>query len=124
MKLSELVSAANMPGSLILGGSEHQDVDIRHIAEDSRRVEEGCLFVAVKGSTTDGHRFIRQALEKGAVAVAGSHEERPGDLQLNVPYVYVPDDRRAVALFAAAFFGFPSRKLQVVGVTGTDGKTT
>lgn len=100
------------------------DADIRHIAEDSRRVEPGSLFVAVKGSAHDGHKFISQALENGAVAVAGSRQERPADLPGDVPYVYVPDDRAAVAQLSAAYFGYPSRKLQVIGVTGTDGKTT
>jgi UDP-N-acetylmuramoyl-L-alanyl-D-glutamate--2,6-diaminopimelate ligase len=63
-------------------------------------------------------------LQRGAVAVAGEREERPADLPEGMPYVHVPDDRQAVAQLAAAFFGHPSRKLQVIGVTGTDGKTT
>ncbi len=122
MNLSDLLAAANMQGAGILGSAA--EVDVKHIAEDSRRVEPGCLFVAVKGRMSDGHRFIPQALEGGAVAVAGTREQRPEGLPESVPYVHVPDDRRAVALFSAAFFGFPSRRLQVVGVTGTDGKTT
>ena len=87
-------------------------------------MQEGTLFVAVRGSVHDGHKFIGDALGRGAVAVAGVREERPEGLSEDVPYVHVPDDRRAVALLSAAFFGYPSRKLQVVGVTGTDGKTT
>jgi UDP-N-acetylmuramoyl-L-alanyl-D-glutamate--2,6-diaminopimelate ligase len=122
MELSKLLSAASLDGAATLG--EALEVDITHIAEDSRRVEAGSIFVAVRGKTADGHRFIPQALAAGAVAVAGSREERPDGLPDGVPYVHVPDDRRAVALLSAAFFDFPSRKLQVVGVTGTDGKTT
>lgn len=122
MELDRLVRDAGISGSKILGLSEQ--VDIAHIAEDSRRVERGSLFVAVKGSAYDGHRFIPDALERGAVAVAGEMGERPAEMPDGVPYVYVPDDRRAVAELSAAFFGYPSRKLQVIGVTGTDGKTT
>src|ERR1043165_8675320 len=71
---------------------------IAHIAEDSRRVEPGSLFVAVRGKTTDGHRFIAQAIAQGAVAVAGTREERPDELPDDVPYIHVPNDRQAVAL--------------------------
>lgn len=124
MNLTQLLSRAIIPNTKILDGSEIGQVDIVHIAEDSRRVEPGSLFVAVHGKTTDGHRFIPQALAQGAVAVAGTREERPDELPSDVPYVHVPDDRTAVAILSAAFFDFPSRKLQVIGVTGTDGKTT
>src|SRR5437868_4624420 len=123
MKLARLLAAASMQGMAVIGNANAQ-VDISHIAEDSRRVEPGSLFVAVRGKSADGHRFIPQALAAGAVAVAGAHEERPERLPVGVPYVHVPDDRRAVALFSTAFFDFPSRRLRVVGVTGTDGKTT
>src|SRR5436190_12779013 len=121
MNLQELLVLASMPEVLVQGMGEP---DITNIAEDSRRVEPGCLFVAVRGRSHDGHAFIPQALERGAVAVAGERMELPDGLPADVPYVHVPDDRQAVALFSAAFFDFPSRKLQVIGVTGTDGKTT
>lgn len=123
MKLQQLIADGAFTESRIIGRRDGE-VDITHVAEDSRRVEAGSLFVAVKGSVHDGHRFIPQALDRGAVAVAGEREERPGGLPESVPYVYVPDDRRAVAQLSAALFGYPSRKLQVIGVTGTDGKTT
>ena len=122
MKLDELLSIAQMPGARVLGGDNQ--VNITHIAEDSRRVEPGSLFVAVQGSVNDGHRFVPQALERGAAAVAGEREERPERLPDNVPYVHVPSSRQAVALFSASFFNFPSHRLKVIGVTGTDGKTT
>src|SRR5438477_11407268 len=112
MLLEQLLSAAAMPGMSVLG--RLPIVDITHIAEDSRRVEPGGLFVAVRGRSSDGHRYISAALERGAVAVAGANEERPAGLPDEVPYIQVPDDREAVALFSAAFFDFPSRKLQVI----------
>ncbi len=123
MNLNALLADSNIEGVRTLN-SHGNEVDITHIAEDSRRVEPGSLFVAVKGSLHDGHRFIQQALERGAVAVAGSRSERPTELPEGIPYVHVPNDRESVARFSAAYFGYPSRKLQVIGVTGTDGKTT
>src|SRR5438874_950743 len=122
MHLRQLRSSANIPDAYILG--DNPQVEITHIAENSRVSQAGTLFVAVRGSVHDGHKFIADALGRGAVAVAGVRDERPDGLPDGVPYVHVPDDRRAVALISAAFFGYPSRKLQVVGVTGTDGKTT
>jgi UDP-N-acetylmuramoyl-L-alanyl-D-glutamate--2,6-diaminopimelate ligase len=123
MDLNALLDGSSIAGVKILGPNGGK-VDITHIAEDSRRVEPGSLFVAVIGSLHDGHRFIPQALERGAVAVAGSRSERPTELPEGLPYVQVPNDREAVARLSAAYFGYPSRKLQVIGVTGTDGKTT
>jgi UDP-N-acetylmuramoyl-L-alanyl-D-glutamate--2,6-diaminopimelate ligase len=100
------------------------------VCYDSRRVEPGALFVAVPGVTErsrDGHDFIDQAVQRGAAAlvVQADHRlarERPA--ASGVPLVVVPDTRRALALLAAAFYGWPARRLRVVGVTGTDGKTT
>jgi UDP-N-acetylmuramoyl-L-alanyl-D-glutamate--2,6-diaminopimelate ligase len=123
MRLFDLLTNANIPGARILSDNS-QDVEITHIAENSRVTQPGTLFVAVKGASHDGHRFLGDALARGAVAVAGTREDRPDGLPGGVPYVHVPDDRKAVALLSAAFFGYPARKLQVVGVTGTDGKTT
>lgn len=122
MNLAQLVEQAHIDGASILGGNAN--VEVTHIAENSRQARPGTLFVAVHGSVHDGHKFIPGALELGAVAVAGMHTERPEGLPDSVPYLHVPDDRAAVAELSAAFFGHPSRKLQVVGVTGTDGKTT
>ena len=89
------------------------------VTHDSRRVRPGYVFVALKGQKHDGHRYIPEAIERGAVAVVGEE-----DLSLPLPYARVPDARRALSLLSAAFYGFPSRRLKVVGVTGTDGKTT
>jgi UDP-N-acetylmuramoyl-L-alanyl-D-glutamate--2,6-diaminopimelate ligase len=90
------------------------------IAIDSRQVRPGDLFVAVSGGTTDGHRYIAGALERGAAAVVG---EKPL-AGLAIPYIQVESSRQAVTHLAATIFGFPARKLVVIGVTGTDGKTT
>ncbi len=98
-----------------------RDLPIEAIAFDSRRVRPGAVFVAIPGTTTDGHRYIPDALARGAVAVVGQHA-RPAALP--VPYIQVPDAREALARMAAAFYDHPSRALRVIGVTGTDGKTT
>ncbi|MCS6842699.1 MAG: UDP-N-acetylmuramoyl-L-alanyl-D-glutamate--2,6-diaminopimelate ligase, partial [Caldilineales bacterium] len=97
-----------------------EGIEIAAITADSRQATPGSLFVAVRGATVNGHRFIPSAVERGAVAVVGA--EALSDLA--VPYVRVPDERAALAALAAALYGFPSRQLRVVGVTGTDGKTT
>jgi UDP-N-acetylmuramoyl-L-alanyl-D-glutamate--2,6-diaminopimelate ligase len=91
------------------------------IAYDSRRVEPGSVFVALKGQHVDGSSFVRQAVERGAVAVV-SHEPAPSGL--TVPWIIVRDPRLALALLAAEFAGHPSSEMQVIGITGTNGKTT
>jgi UDP-N-acetylmuramoyl-L-alanyl-D-glutamate--2,6-diaminopimelate ligase len=115
MRLSQLISA--LPSIALPMG---KDPEIAGVGGDSRRIHEGDLFVACTGGTVDGHEFIPQALSAGAAAVVGERER----LRLAVPYVRVPDSRLALGLLAAAWFGFPSRRLVLIGVTGTDGKTT
>lgn len=95
-------------------------VPIGGIAFDSRRVEPGDLFVALPGGSTDGHRYIPEAIRRGAAAVVGTQALEP----LPIPYARVKDSRRALAILSATFYGFPARRLTVLGVTGTDGKTT
>lgn len=93
---------------------------VRDITMDSRRVKPGGLFVAWDGMQADGHLHISDAVAGGAVAVIGTKPiTEPG-----VPYIQVKDSRSAYAWLSAAFYGFPARKLTVIGVTGTDGKTT
>jgi UDP-N-acetylmuramoyl-L-alanyl-D-glutamate--2,6-diaminopimelate ligase len=94
-------------------------VTVTDLAYDARRVEPGGLFVCVPGLKADGHDFAPQAVANGAVALI---VERP--LELDVPQLVVTDTRGAMALAADAFFGMPTRELEVVGVTGTNGKTT
>jgi UDP-N-acetylmuramoyl-L-alanyl-D-glutamate--2,6-diaminopimelate ligase len=96
------------------------DIPITGIAIDNRLVRPGDLFVAMKGGMADGHDFIPDAIERGAGAVVGD-TLLDG---LSVPYIRVENSRRALTWLAAAFYGNPGRKLTVIGVTGTDGKTT
>ena len=99
------------------------DREISGLTPDSRQVQHGSLFVAYSGENVDAHRFIPQAVARGAVAIVGERE-RPADLPHSVAYVQVPDGRIALAQLAAAWHGYPSRDMTVIGVTGTEGKTT
>lgn len=93
------------------------------VAYDSRRAVRGAVFVAVPGEHTDGHRHALSAVEAGAIAVVAERPPEPA-LPPHVPLILVPDTQRALAPLAAAFYGHPSARLTVAGVTGTDGKTT
>lgn len=93
---------------------------ITGVTYNSRDVQSGFLFFAVKGMKVDGHEFIPHAIDRGAAGVVGTHPVRG----LPVPYLQVEDTREALALFSAAFYNHPGRRLAVIGVTGTDGKTT
>jgi UDP-N-acetylmuramoyl-L-alanyl-D-glutamate--2,6-diaminopimelate ligase len=117
MRLADLLTA--LPSAEMRGET---DVPIEAIVCDSRQVTSGSLFVAYKGVTVDGHDFISQALTNGAVAVVA---ERPvAGLPDRAPLVVAPNGREALAFLSAAWHGFPARRLTVIGVTGTDGKTT
>ena len=98
------------------------DIQVSGICFDSRKVTEGCVFVAVKGTKTDGHDYIQEAIKKGCRAVLCEH--LPGQLKKGISYIRVNDPAKALGLMAAAFFSYPSDKLNLVGVTGTNGKTT
>ena len=95
------------------------DMEVRGIAYDSRHVSPGDVFVAVRGYQSDGHRYIGAAMEQGASLCVC--EEKPG---CAIPYVLVRDTRRALALMSCAFFSHPSRGMKMIGITGTNGKTT
>ena len=96
------------------------EVEITGIAMDSRAVKPGYLFAAMKGGNVDGHDYIHKAIENGAVAIVGDK-----DLSgLSVPYIRLENSRHALTWLAAAFYNWPAHKLTVIGVTGTDGKTT
>jgi len=114
--LSTLFSGFSFPFS----PSVIPDTPVTGIAIDSRKVEQGNLFIAISGGTVDGHDFIPEAIRRGASAVV-CDKEIAG---LPVPCIRVPDSRESLTWLAAAFFGFPGRKMTVIGVTGTDGKTT
>ncbi|GEJ45112.1 UDP-N-acetylmuramoyl-L-alanyl-D-glutamate--2,6-diaminopimelate ligase [Chryseobacterium sp. ON_d1] len=97
----------------------------REVAElviDSRKVTEGSLYVAMRGTVVDGHSFIASAIEKGAAAIAC--EELPQTLAENVTYILVKDSSKALGHLASNFYGNPSQKLKLIGVTGTNGKTS
>jgi hypothetical protein len=98
------------------------NVRIRQVQFDSRKVAPGDLFVAVKGTHTDGHQFIAKAIEQGAVAVVC--EEMPSELPDGVVFVRIENTQKNFGIIASAFYGNPSDNLKVVGVTGTNGKTT
>ncbi|MEZ4990320.1 MAG: UDP-N-acetylmuramoyl-L-alanyl-D-glutamate--2,6-diaminopimelate ligase [Saprospiraceae bacterium] len=98
------------------------DKTINSIVFDSRQVQAGSLFVAVRGTQTDGHQYIDKAVQQGAVAVIGEHTV--GDIPSGVTFLEVDNSHRALGLVSAAFYGHPSRQLRLVGVTGTNGKTT
>ena len=114
MELERLVAA--LAPVEVLGGPS---VEVRDLAYDARAVGPGALFFAVPGGRADGHDFAPEAVERGAVALVVERR-----LDLPVPQVVVPDTRAAMAPAANVFFGEPTRELEVVGVTGTSGKTT
>lgn len=109
----------SLPISWLLRG-ELPAVEVNSIQFDSRKITSGDIFVAFSGGNTDGHEFIINAIDKGAIAVVGTRDITG----LSVPYLRVEDSREALAYLAAAFYDHPARKLTMIGVTGTDGKTT
>jgi len=117
MKLSELLKLVKP--MTIIGSTE---TEITGVNIDSRKIKEGHLFVAIKGTQTDGHRFIPKALELGAIAVLC--EDIPEDCLPGITYVQVSSTEEAVGPVATVFYGEPSQHLKLVGVTGTNGKTT
>lgn len=94
-------------------------MEITGLTADSRQVKPGCLFVCLTGYTVDGHLYAAQAVQHGAVAVLSEK-----DLDVPATVVRVPDTRRAMAMLADRFYGSPTRELKLIGVTGTNGKTT
>jgi len=98
-----------------------QDIQIKFICSDSRKIQAGDLFVAFEGEFLDGHDYIIKAVKSGAVAVVG---DKPLDYKIDVPYILVENARKTLAHLAAAYYGRPSRRMVLIGVTGTDGKTT
>ncbi len=97
-------------------------VTIESICFDSRKAEEGTLFIAVRGLKSDGHHFINEVIQRGAIAIIC--EELPSDLKEGITYIRVRDASIALAFVCANFYDNPSSKLKLVGITGTNGKTT
>ena len=114
MKLYELLS-----GLQVLEMTADPQQEISCVTSDSRRVQPGSLFVAVEGFAADGNRFIPMAMEKGAVAVITA--QKP---EQNIPYVLVNSDRLALATVGTNYYGHPAESMTMIGVTGTNGKTS
>ncbi len=114
MKLKELLS-----GIPVLETTADLEAEIESIAYDSRKVTAGCLFVAIKGFASDGNRFIPMAMENGAVAVVTA--QKPEN---DIPYILVESDRQALALLSCNFYDHPAKSMTMIGITGTNGKTS
>lgn len=112
MKLSKLLEN-------VITVPEGDDLDIRDIAYNSKIIQKGDVFVCIKGYKTDGHRYAQMAVDNGAIAVVAQDK-----IDVSVPVIYVPDTRRALALMSKQYFGDPCSKIKLIGVTGTNGKTT
>ena len=117
MRLKELLK--NIKPTQVVGD---ENTDITGVNIDSRKIKQGHLFVAMKGTQVDGHQFIPKALDLGASAILC--EDLPAELKENVTYIQVVSTEDAVGKVATSFYGNPSEKLKLVGVTGTNGKTT
>ena len=144
MKLSELLRQVTYR---LVRGTD--DIRIQAVKYDSRLVEIGDVFVCIRGYETDGHRFLSDALEKGAAAVvvqeycAACRPERPDKVWMlcreyderiscqecwrfaeNITVAAVPDTRYALSRMASAYYGYPAKRMKIIGITGTKGKTT
>lgn len=119
MKLAELVESLETAAR-----SGGLGIEVTGLTDDSRAVKPGHVFVAVKGAKADGHRHLAQAVLAGAAALVVQEQPAGGSVPPSVPVIQVPDSRRAVGLLAGRFHGDPSSKLTMIGVTGTNGKTT
>ena len=117
MKLSELLKNVK-----VIANQGNIDIEIKDVNIDSRKIESGHLFIAMKGTQVDGHKFISKAIELGAVAIL--LEDMPEVLDEKVTYVQVASTEEEAGKVATMFYGEPSRKLKLVGATGTNGKTT
>ena len=117
MKLQEIINGIN-----ILETKGNCNLEISDIHIDSRKVEENHLFIAVKGTQTDGHAYIGKAIEKGAKAIVC--ETLPEDINNDITYIKVENTEDCVGKIATTFYGNPTSKLELIGVTGTNGKTT
>lgn len=125
IRLSTLLKG--LPKGLLVEELPDRDPQVHGIQLDSRKIRPGDLFIALSGGSVDGHRFVRDAVKHGAAAITGSRPQAEviSRKELGViPYAQVSDGRQALAHLSAGFYRFPARKLSMIGVTGTDGKTT
>ena len=117
MKLEELLSCIKIKQHI-----GNKDLEIRGLEIDSRNIKPGYLFIAIKGTATDGHTFIEKAIENGASAILCM--EIPENIRPEIAYIQVEDTEDAVGRVATNFYGNPTSKMKLIGVTGTNGKTT
>ena len=118
--LKQIVENISLPYNCT---TDQFDIEVTGIQYDSRLIEQGHIFVALEGGNLDGHKYIQSAVENGAVAVVGSQSVEDWN-QLAIPYFQFDNSRVALAHLSASFYKFPSRSMVLIGVTGTDGKTT
>ncbi len=104
-----------------MGTHNLSDIEITGITNDSRKVRPGYLYVAIKGYKADGHNFIKKSIECGAQAIVS---EEQSSLDTNIPQIIVHNTRKALSSLSCCFYNNPSQKINLVGVTGTNGKTT
>lgn len=116
MRLSELIE--NIPQKTVIN---FRDIEVTSLRYDSRAVERGSLFVALPGARTDGHSFIDAAIKNGAAVIVSQYRASDNN---SLPVIIVPDTRIALAQLSSIFYGDPSATMKLVGITGTDGKTT
>ena len=116
MKLDKLLERLDYT---VVQGSDSTEVTT--LINDSRKVEEGSVFVCISGAVSDGHKYAADVAAKGAAAVV---VEKDVEVPENVTVIKVEDTRYALALMSAAYFGYPADKMKVIGITGTKGKTT
>ena len=106
----------------LLQGS--MDTEVADVIYDSRKVTEGTMFVCMVGAVTDGHKYIPDAVAKGAKVIVAEREEACKDVPEDVTVLLVESARHALAYLSAAYFDYPAKKLTTIGLTGTKGKTT
>ena len=116
MKLDKLLERLDYT---VVQGSDSTEVTT--LINDSRKVEEGSVFVCISGAVSDGHKYAADVAAKGAAAVV---VEKDVEVPENVTVIKVEDTRYALAMMSAAYFGYPADKMKVIGITGTKGKTT
>ncbi len=119
MNLAELIDS-----SLVTKISGNSNIEISKICYDSRKAEKNCVFVCIVGYETDGHKYIEKAIESGAIAVVVQDGSEFTAIPEGICVVYSSDTRKMLAKMSAVFFGNPETKLKMIGVTGTNGKTT
>lgn len=119
MRLKKLIESAGYPPN-----DKFCDFEVKGVTSDSRKVSEGFIFVAVKGTAFDGHNFIREAVQRGAKAVVFQDTGYRLPQTQKISYIKTDDTRKSLADLSAAFWGHPSSSMKLVGITGTNGKTT